>query len=137
MADIFVWNEKYGVRVNLLDEHHKKLFALMSLLHNALLEKRGKEVISQVLDELFAYTKYHFSEEEKLMMKSGCNGISAHKDAHKSFVNTLTGFKEKLDSGFGAFISTSVLVTLNDWLINHIGRMDKLYGQSMNDAGIS
>ena len=74
---------------------------------------------------------------EKLMLQSGCNGLSAQQEAHKTFVRTLAGYKEKMDSGLGAFITTNLMLTLNDWLVNHIGRMDKLYGQTMNEAGIS
>jgi len=136
MSEAFVWTEKYSVQVEVLDDHHKKLFVLMKQLHVALLERRGKEVIGDVLDELLDYTKYHFGEEEKLMAQTGCPGLNAQKAAHAEFVSKLNEFKEKQEQGFGAFITTNVMVTLNDWLVTHIGRLDKLYSAPMNEAGI-
>ena len=136
MSDMFVWSEKYGVRVKVLDEHHKKLFSLINSLHGALSERRGKEVIGQVLTELLDYTVYHFGEEEKLMTRAGSDGLNAQQAAHEQFIATLKEYKDKHDQGLGAFITTNVMVTLNDWLVNHIGRLDKLYGESMNNAGI-
>ena len=136
MAEAFVWTDRYSVQVDVLDDHHKKLFDLMNRLHVALLERRGKEVIGEVLNELLEYTVYHFGEEETLMEKAGCPGLNAQKSAHEEFISTLREYKEKHEKGFGAFITTSVMVTLNDWLVSHIGRMDKLYGEPMHQAGI-
>jgi hemerythrin len=135
MGNTFVWTERYSVNVKILDDHHKKLFALLDQLHQALLERRGREVIGEVIDELLDYTRYHFTEEEKKMETAKCSGIAAQKKAHQDFVKELKNYKEKLDNGMGAFITTNVMKTLNDWLVNHIGRLDKLYSESMNAAG--
>ena len=64
------------------------------------------------------------------------NGIIAHRQAHRDFEEKLSNYVEKASSGTGAFITTTVMKTLNDWPVIHIGRMDKLYGTKMNEAGI-
>ena len=136
MGKAFAWSEKFSVEVKTLDEHHKKLFELMDKLNTALLERRGREVVGEVLQALLDYTVYHFSEEEKLLEIAKADGIVAHKQLHRDFIDEIKKYKGKADQGMEAFITTTLSKTLNDWLVNHIGRVDKLYSESMHAAGI-
>jgi hemerythrin len=66
MGKAFVWSEKYSVDVKLPDTHHNELFALMDKLNSVLMERRGREVVGDVLEvvgdvlnALLEYTVYH------------------------------------------------------------------------------
>ncbi len=136
MGTTFVWSEKYSVNVKLMDEHHKKLFALMDQLHDALARRQGHQIIGTILDELKKYTDYHFFEEEKRMEVAKYDGLAAQEAAHREFAKKIKKYKEKADSGKEAFITIEVMKSLNDWLITHIKHMDKSYSETMNEAGI-
>jgi hemerythrin len=77
-----------------------------------------------------------FTEEEKLLDVAKCDGLVAHKKMHEDFVNRLKQYREKAEKGMEAFITTTLMKTLNDWLVTHIGRMDQLYTEPMHAAGI-
>ena len=136
MGTAIKWKKEYSVGVSVLDEHHQKLFKILSDLHAALSKKEGRVVIRDVLTVLLDYTQYHFTEEEKLMTKAACNGLIAHTEMHAAFAAELLEYKKKADAGMEEFITTTLMNRLNDWLINHIGRVDKLYAEAMYERGI-
>ena len=59
----------FSVKVARCDEDHKKLFSLISTLHEAMLAGKGSEKIKQVVSELSNYTKFHFSAEKPCSKK--------------------------------------------------------------------
>ncbi len=137
MSNLFEWSDKYSVGVVSLDEHHQQLFRLVNTLHAALTERKGREVIAEIVEKLLAYTQYHFAEEEKLMARARSNGIVAHKKMHADFVEQICVYKKEIDNGMVAFVTTEVMNTIRDWLLTHIARADKQYAASMKVAGIS
>lgn len=66
---IFIWNDRFTVRVEEFDNHHKKLMDLANLLHSKMMMGKGREVLEPILGELKEYTKYHFAAEEMKMAK--------------------------------------------------------------------
>ena len=59
------WSEKLSIGIKVIDDQHKKLIEQINILHSAMREGKAKEVVGAILEELRAYTKYHFSNEEK------------------------------------------------------------------------
>jgi hemerythrin-like metal-binding domain len=87
-------------------------------------KKKGKEVLGKILDELAAYTVYHFSTEEKYMEQCGYPGLAFHKKEHDTFV----GKVESLIQDYQANklgITIELMTFLKDWVSNHIQITDK------------
>lgn len=134
---IFEWSDEYSVGVFQMDSHHKRLFGIMDKLNDAMLSGRAKETVPVIVAELLDYTKYHFTEEERLMEQANYPGLNSQKQAHQIFISKLEGYKKEADQGMGAFVSSKIMNSAKDWLLKHIMNMDKLYTQSMNSSGIS
>ncbi len=133
---LFEWKQEYSVGVKVLDQHHQKLIGIVNRVHMAMKEGKGKELIADTIRDLIDYTTYHFGEEEKLMEQAEYPELIKHKKAHKEFVSRLEAYKGKADKGQSAFLSPDVARFLIDWLINHIGLMDKKYQSALNSKGI-
>lgn len=58
----------------MIDDQHKKLIEQINILHSAMREGKAKEVVGAILEELRAYTKYHFSNEEKAFERYNYSG---------------------------------------------------------------
>ncbi len=125
------WDNKYSVDVAEFDEHHKRLFSLVNRLHDAIINREGKQVIGEVIYELADYTHTHFGREEQRMAAAGYPDLAEHKRKHNEFVSKVLRFKEDHDKG-KLFLSTEIIDFLKDWLVNHICETDKAYGPFLN-----
>lgn len=130
----FTWNDSYSVNIKILDEQHKKLFAMIDELHNAMSSGKGKEVIGNVLDEMLEYTKTHFTTEEKLLEKYHYPRLSAQQKEHAAFVQKVSEMQQKMKAG-SLTLSIEVSQFLKDWLTKHILGSDKEYGQFLVEKG--
>ena len=63
----FRWTEKYSVKIAALDNQHKRLFAIINELNQALANGEGKAATDSVLRKLVDYAKAHFAAEESLL----------------------------------------------------------------------
>lgn len=129
------WDPSYSVKVIRCDEDHKKLFALINALHDAMLAGKGGEKAQQVVKELTDYTKFHFSGEEALLEKAKYPALAGHRAQHKEFVAKVEQFQADLKSGKGGN-TVAVLEFLKDWLTRHIKQTDQKYSAHLNAAGV-
>lgn len=132
---LIMWNDSFSVGIKELDDHHKKLVALINELHDAMRVGKSKEVLSPILQKLAEYTVFHFASEEKYMTKFNYPGYQAHKTEHDQFVSKVTQFQSDLTSGKVLF-SMELMSFLKDWLIKHIQGMDRQYTAFFNENGI-
>ncbi len=129
------WSDVLSVHVTEIDEQHQKLIQLINTLHDAMLEKKGKDVLANILDELAAYTVYHFSTEEKYMQQCNFPGLVNHKKEHDTFVGKVDSFiKDYQANRLG--ITIELMTFLKEWVSNHIQITDKKYSETFNKNGI-
>ena len=134
--DAFVWKEEYSVGVETLDLDHKKLLNLLNQFNTAYNYAMSEEYELEALKDLTAYTKYHFTREEKMMADSGYPDLEAHKKQHQIMIDEINKVEEKYqEMGHDAFEEVSEFLT--DWLINHINGTDKQYSEHLNNNGFS
>jgi len=132
---LFEWKPEYSVSVLRFDNEHKKLFALINELNDAMVEKRGRAVVAHVLKELSDYVRWHFAAEEDAMRRAGYADLERHIAQHRE----LTKEVERYCSEFETDASTSpvdLLFFLGKWLQKHILFTDQQYTSAMNKAGI-
>ncbi len=130
------WSNDYSVKVKSIDNQHMKLVELINVLHSAMKEGRGKEVLGKVINELIEYTQTHFSHEEELMKKYSYPEYAKHKSIHDDLVKQVTELDNNVKAG-KAVISQEVLNFLKNWLVNHIVEKDKLLGNFLNTKGVA
>lgn len=134
MANI-EWTDRYSVKVAELDDHHKKLITLINTLKEHMSSGKGNEAVAGIVDELFDYTKKHFSIEEKYMQQCSYENYESHKHAHETFVKKVEDFRNDIHDN-KIVVSINVLSFLVDWLIKHILNTDKQYTELFNANGI-
>ena len=124
---IFIWDDSYNTGVEIIDTQHKKLVDILNKLDESLAERSGYQVLIGLLQELLAYTEYHFNSEEEFMCSHGYDEAeySKHLLAHKEFADQIEKeVKECLVNP--EKVSSELLDFLVEWLINHILLSDKL-----------
>jgi len=133
---LFVWNDKvFSVNVSEFDAHHRNLMQMINDLHDAMIQKAGNSVIDGIVSRLAEYTKYHFTEEERLMKAHDFQGYEAHRAEHESFVAKTVELQEKLEKG-RMDLSVETMKFLLDWLKNHIRGTDRQYTRFFNEKKI-
>ena len=120
------WKPSYSVGVGLFDYQHQKLFALINQLHEAMSKGRAKEHLASVVASLAAYTATHFAEEESALERAGYKDLDAHKAMHRQFEAKVAQFGAEVKQGTLG-VSIQVMDFLNNWLTDHILKVDKGY----------
>ena len=135
MSVLFQWNDSYSVKVAALDNQHKKLFDLVNELHQAMKSGRGKDAMGEILRRLIDYTVHHFSVEEKLMEMHKYPEFVAHRAEHRALAEKVVAFKKELEADSGT-VTLEVMDFLQQWLLNHIQRVDQGYSEFLNAQGV-
>lgn len=129
------WNETYSVDIKEIDDQHKKLVEFVNSLHDPLKSGKSKETIKEILDDLFLYTQYHFSTEEKYFDMYKYPDFKIHKEQHRDLTNKVMEFREKYSSG-ETILTIEVMNILRDWLHEHILGSDAKFGSFLKSNGL-
>ncbi|BBD08061.1 bacteriohemerythrin [Desulfovibrio ferrophilus] len=129
------WFDELSVRVGSIDDQHKVLIDLINELHAAMRQRKGNEVMLDVVDRLKDYTVKHFGYEEQLFDRHRYAETEEHKKAHRMFVQKVVDFEKGLKTG-KATVSMDVMKFLKDWLVQHIQGVDQRYSDFMLNKGI-
>lgn len=120
------WKEEYSVGVTAMDEDHRKLLNLINHLQMAIHYHTGEAFEKEALDELIAYTRYHFQQEEALMQQHGYPELEAHKVQHREMITKAEEFVGQYQQQGHKALAT-VADYLKGWLLNHINGTDQGY----------
>lgn len=134
-ADTFAFTEKYMVGIELIDNEHRRLFEIIAdvdkLIHEELLHDKYDEIM-RLLGELKDYTEFHFEDEESLMERIHYPKLDIQRRAHSAFIERLVGINlselDDMDDNQQEYL-LELMAFLQNWLINHILRADKLIGE--------
>jgi hemerythrin-like metal-binding protein len=132
----FDWDEKLSVGVPSIDTQHKKLVELINTLFEAMHDKKTTQIVGSLVRELSDYTRYHFSEEERLMEKASFSGLLLHKKEHANFIAKVQDVQQKIDKGQSNLIGFDLANFLKSWLKDHITGTDQSYAAVMRAAGM-
>jgi hemerythrin len=124
---LIVWEDKYLVHCELIDEQHKGLVDMTNELLRGCKAENGKAdvIFIKTVRKAAEYAQTHFSTEEKYMLQVNYPDFEAHKKEHESFVAEVVAqikaFEENRNDPcvFAGF--------LKDWLLTHIAVSDQKY----------
>jgi len=137
-ADEAVQNE-LRLGITQLDDHHQEFFSQVAGLRRALVDGAGgREKLMKTLRFLDRFVEEHFPAEERLMRLHNYPGILVHRQEHEKFEKTVTVFKQKaleLDArgDVTSFLAMEVQRHLEDWLPDHIRKMDRKMADFLRD----
>jgi methyl-accepting chemotaxis protein len=131
---IIRWNDWMTVEVSGFDAAHKKLIDMIGQLNQAFTRGEGEGAILQILTGLASYCVEHFAAEERLMQEHSYPDYARHKKIHDSFV-------QKVQETIGSYQQhqvspATIMDLLSEWLMGHILKVDKEYGEFFKKKGV-
>ena len=127
-----VFTDEFKTGIEIVDEEHKKLFEIIGNIHQAIdaeLLHDKFDVILDILDELKEYTQVHFADEENYMREIGYDGLAYQEILHQKFIDKLSELDlDDVDDNQESYLY-DFLGFLQNWLVNHILKVDKLIPQ--------
>ncbi|MDX9839731.1 MAG: hemerythrin domain-containing protein, partial [Azoarcus sp.] len=91
--DSFQWDENFVTGIDEVDTQHMELVRIINRIGDALSNAvaPGPESLADLIDELAAYTRFHFAAEESMMAAQGINRrhLQLQSREHESFVDEI------------------------------------------------
>ncbi|MBI3754488.1 MAG: hemerythrin family protein [Deltaproteobacteria bacterium] len=130
------WNNDLCVGVDVIDNQHKELLRRINALLDACSQGKGKDEVGRVIKFLEDYITVHFNAEEAIQKKNGYPDYETHKGLHDEFRKNFSELKKRFENEVvGLYLVLLTNRTVVDWLINHIGRIDKALGSFLKKQG--
>jgi hemerythrin len=120
--------KKYNTGVVWQDFQHKQLMDLFFKVKEAKAKKAGDDVFKYSLSFLAMYVNHHFKLEEEYMDIYYYPDTDLHKKEHKDLIKKIKSFRKNYTEHSEQSIN-KLLITLNDWILNHILENDKKLGE--------
>jgi hemerythrin len=128
-----VWSDILSVEVDEIDEDHRKLVDIFNLLNHAVMDRETPEYLAAVLEELINCTVWHFSHEERLMLKHGYGEMEEHKAEHQALINGARKLQQELLEE-NKVVAEEEIVFLERWLTEHILTFDMRLGSYLSQV---
>jgi hemerythrin-like metal-binding protein len=128
-----VWSRVMSIGVDEVDEDHRRLVDLFNLLNHAVGEGEPLDYLAAILEELINCTVWHFSHEERLMLKHRYPETGEHKAEHRALIESARALQEKILQA-GTRIEDEDLAFLEHWLAEHILTSDMRLGAQLSQV---
>jgi hemerythrin-like metal-binding protein len=131
------WKSGYILGIEDMDNQHLFFSRLINRLSDELRDLYSIEHGTSIINELDAYTRFHFISEENIMRRTGYAGLEEHKLLHLKLIDDL-GAK----SGF-LYLEPSqkrveeIIVFLIKWFLQHTLHDDRLFADYIIRKGIT
>ena len=129
---LITWKDEYSVNNEELDGHHKQLIFILNTLYDECLKADNDDCVGSRLDELLAYTEYHFKAEEQYMRRIQYFEVDDHVEKHNGF-----SFKLNEMRGIPAVsqleLTKELIVFIGKWLLHHVLEEDRKYADYAAD----
>ena len=127
----FVWKEAFNTNIPVLDRQHRKIFAVLNRLYDAVQTPVDKKYVLQSLREMNEYSNLHFTTEERLMSQYGYPELETQKEQHKYYrdqmvVQLTRAFFEEKEA-----VCLNSLQFLRNWFLDHILQEDLKFGEAV------
>ncbi|MBI4755590.1 MAG: hemerythrin family protein [Betaproteobacteria bacterium] len=126
MKDI-VWGRILSVGVDEIDDDHRKLVNIFNILNHSVTQGEPPEYLAAVLEELINCTVWHFSHEERLMLKYGYEGVEEHKAEHRELIRSVKELQQEILQADKP-VAEEEIEFLERWLTGHILTADMRLG---------
>jgi len=129
----FVWEPGLSVGNEAIDDDHRKMIALINLLHAAMEKGVGEPLVRGMLDELDDYVVGHFGREEEYMHRLLYVGYTEHKKAHRAFRQQVQSLRSAFREGAYS-MAVPTLLALRGWLSSHILNADRALADTIRKS---
>ncbi len=124
---IIAWKDVYKTGIVALDNEHRCLIEEINRLYEAVRDKCGAEVLTDIFAMLDKYTVDHFQREERLMKEYNFPGLEEHQQRHQELAAAVQKLKDQNTDDLNQ-LARELLKLLRVWLMEHIVEEDQKYG---------
>ncbi len=131
--DNLVWDKVLSVGVDEIDEDHRKLINIFNILNLSVTAGESKEYLAATLEELINCTVWHFSHEERLMLKHRYPEFKEHKTEHQELIQSAKELQQEILQA-DKFFADEHIEFLERWLTEHILTADGRLGSYLSQV---
>jgi hemerythrin-like metal-binding protein len=128
-----VWGKILSVGVDEIDEDHRKLIHIFNILNHSVTAGESPEYLAATLEELINCTVWHFSHEERLMLKHRYEGMEEHKAEHKELIESAKELQLAILQADKRVVDEHIEF-LERWLTEHILTTDLRLGSYLSQV---
>lgn len=128
------WTDNLLTGIHEIDQQHQVLFDVVARLEQAVTSDDKWSAVHFALVELNSFVNVHFAVEEALMRLHGYPDPEAHIAAHRAFSVDLLEIKQR---SIREDVSAGMTNMLKEWLVGHIGVVDKQYVPHLRTAPVA
>lgn len=128
------WTDNLLTGIHEIDLQHQVLFDVVARLEQAVSSDDKWSAVHFALVELNGFVNIHFAVEEALMRLHAYPDLEAHIAAHAAFSAGLAEIKQR---SIREDVSASMTNMLKEWLVGHIGVVDKQYVSHLRTAAVA
>ena len=128
------WSNSLSTGLLWQDTQHKELFRRINNLLEAMNVGRGKEEVIRLFQFLDDYIVVHFEAEEQAMSRFNYPQMVSHLAEHTRFIEDISKLSAECVENMTTGLVIKVQRQVVDWLINHIGGIDKELGKFLASA---
>jgi hemerythrin len=122
---LITWEPAFEIGIEVIDHDH---MTVVEVLNRLIADPQaGRSVIDQHLATLESYVLRHFGREEGLMAAAAYPDFAEHKASHDEFRATVAKMRRDFHEGVAVTLQSEIVVTLMQWWMNHIRRVDPQY----------
>lgn len=132
---LMLWNSSLSVNIQQVDLQHQRLVEMINKLDDSMKKGHSTIIVSQILNDMVAYSLVHFKTEEELFQIYDYPETEEHIQEHNYFTNKVEEFINEFNSG-SQVLSLEVLNFLTRWFLEHIKIQDKAYATFLNRKGV-
>ena len=127
------WGNVLSVGNDEIDDDHRLLIELFNMLNHSISEGDDPDYLAAVLEELLNCTIWHFSHEERLMLKYGYEDYAEHRAVHQELIKSAKSLQQKVLQEDRSLASEE-LEFLEKWLTEHILSTDMKLGSYLAEV---
>jgi hemerythrin len=127
------WSKILSVGVEEIDEDHRKLVNIFNILNQAVTTGESPEYLAATLEELINCTVWHFSHEERLMLKHRYAETEAHKAEHHDLIASAKDLQQAVLCADKP-VAEEQIAFLERWLTGHILTADQRLGAYLSQV---
>lgn len=128
-----VWDRILSVGVDEIDDDHRKLVSIFNILNRAVLDGESPRYVAAVLAELINCTVWHFSHEERLMLKHRYDAMDEHQMEHQELIKSAQDLQQVILRGDKPMVDEHIEF-LERWLTEHILTADLRLGSYLSQV---
>ena len=117
------WHESYATGIPGVDYEHETLIAMINDFHAELAGNTDKDVLINMLNDIYGAIYSHFMLEERQMEKYGYDHYQVHREDHGRLLDEIRDIITELEE-MSRFDELQLKEKLNNWFAVHFKTHD-------------